>query len=170
MDALSAYTASFKKSVPSPSHMGRRCRAQPLPWSPSSACSPPSSACTPGANYPPGVGSCGPSAVAGDEGGVVLGALEAVQLASPESGLGWAGGRHMQPLLHLDAGGTQAQLVRWVLSCGRDPAGRHGAEDASLCRASPSSGLTTLLAVSKPEGRGLSAGHAMSLSPPQGHL
>lgn len=64
---------------------------------------PTSSARTPGANYPPGVGSGGPSAVAGDEGGVVLGALEAVQLGSPEGGLGWAGGRHMQPLLHLDA-------------------------------------------------------------------
>lgn len=42
----------------------------------------------------------------------MLGALEAVQLGSPEGGLGWAGSCHMQPLFHLDPGGrTQAQLV-----------------------------------------------------------
>lgn len=44
---------------------------------------------------------------------MVLGALKAVQLGSPEAGLGWAGSRHMQPLLHLDPGkGTEAQCVK----------------------------------------------------------
>lgn len=42
--------------------------------------------------------------MARDDGCVVLGALEAVQLGRPEAGLGWAGSRHVQPLLHLDPG------------------------------------------------------------------
>lgn len=64
--------------------------------------------------------------MAGDEGGVVLRALEAVQLGSPEGGLGQAGSRYMQPLLHLDPGGrTQVQFVKvgtelWPGSKGED--------------------------------------------------
>lgn len=48
------------------------------------------------------------------------GTLEAVQLGSPEGGLGWAGSCHLQPLLHLDPRErTQAQVVevgaeRWT--------------------------------------------------------
>lgn len=66
-----------------------------------------------GGNCSPGVWPCGPSTVAGDEGGVVLGAFEAVKLGRPESGLGWAGSCHMQSLLHLDPGGrTQVRFVK----------------------------------------------------------
>lgn len=45
--------------------------------------------------------------VAGDEGDVVLGALEAVTLGSPEGGKGWAVSPHMQHLL-LDSRGQYA--------------------------------------------------------------
>ena len=55
--------------------------------------------------YPPGLWLHWPDSMAGDECGVVLGALEAVQLGSPVGGLGQAGSHHVQPLLYLDPGG-----------------------------------------------------------------
>lgn len=61
--------------------------------------------------YPPGVWPRGAGPVASDEGGMVLGALEAVHLGSPEGGLGQAGSCHMQPLLHLDPGGADTDPV-----------------------------------------------------------
>lgn len=57
-----------------------------------------------GGKHPPGVWPRGPVLVAGDERGMVLGALEAVQLGGPEGWLGWAGSCHIQPLLYLDSG------------------------------------------------------------------
>lgn len=57
-----------------------------------------------GGKHPPGVRPRGPVLMAGDERGVVLGALEAVQLGGPEGWLGWAGSCHIQPLLYLDPG------------------------------------------------------------------
>ena len=54
-----------------------------------------------------GIWPCGPGMVAGDEGDVVLGALEAVTLGSPEGGKGWAVSPHMQHLL-LDSRGQYA--------------------------------------------------------------
>lgn len=72
--------------------------------------------------------------MAGDEGGVVLGALEAVQPGSPEGRLGRAGSRHMQPLLHLDPGGrAQVQSVKvGDQLVDRIRGGTQGAKDASL--------------------------------------
>lgn len=106
---MNEIAASLKESVLGPAHSGIRRHGSPLPWGPINLRTstlgpalplPPLS----GGSCPPGVRPCEPSTVAGDEGGVVLGALEAVQLGSPEGGLGWAGSRHMQPLLHLDPG------------------------------------------------------------------
>lgn len=90
--------------------------AAPKPAHLHSIIGPPSLAPWVEGNCPPGVWLCEPSTVAGDEGGVVLGTLEAVQLGSPQCGLGWAGGCHMQPLLHLDPGEEGIGSV-WQVGC-----------------------------------------------------
>lgn len=91
---------------------GGRQPGSPLPLGPRKNLLSPFSG-TQGKSCPPGVWPCGSGTVAGNEGCMVLGALKAVQLGSPEAGLGWAGSRHMQPLLHLDPGkGTEAQCVK----------------------------------------------------------
>lgn len=96
---------ALKKSVlVSPTWGSRGSMAAPKSAHLHSITSPPSLAPWVEGNCPPGIWLCEPSTVAGDEGGVVLGTLEAVQLGSPQCGLGWAGGCHMQPLLHLDPG------------------------------------------------------------------
>lgn len=114
-------------------NMDTACSA--LPWSPQNlpANLPSSAPTSSGGSYPPGVWPCGPSTVAGDEGGVMLGTLEAVELSSPEGGLGWAGSCHMQPLLHLDPGGrTQVQVVKVGAKLWTGSEGKQGAEDTSF--------------------------------------
>lgn len=164
MDAISGYTASLKEPAPSPAHMGRRCRAQPVPWSPSPARSPPSSART---GEPTTHLASGPAGPARWQVMRVVWCLEPLRrssLAAQRAGCAGRAAITCSPfftlMLRKD---KQVQPVKAGARCGRDPVGRRG---LSLRRASPRSGPTILLTISPPEGHSPSAGQPRSSPAP----
>lgn len=120
--------------------------AAPFPWAPETRSLLP--LLLRGGSCPPGVWPRGPGTVAGDESRVVLGGLEAVQPGSPQAGLGGAGSRHVQPLLHLDPGErTQAQCVEAGARLWTERGATQGAPGTGLLSGLPDSRRNLLLTI-----------------------